>query len=157
MSSIVSVLTPNIESAEEYKCKLRRLSEIGIEAIEAVDTDDNISMEEWEVDMNAVLIYGAFKEKAFSKGRGLFMTLEEIEEEFWRWENINKIVESMLDRGILKEVHMEWPPEKKPLCPFCGKPSAYAIKEKRFLLLRKISGWSCWNELCRMCGEKYIL
>lgn len=153
-SSIVSVLTPNIKTAEEYKSILRRLSEIGIDTIEH---DSDISMDEWEVNVNSTMVYGAFREKAFRKGRGLFMTLEEIEEEFWRWENIGKIVKSMLDRGLLKEVYMEWPPEKKPVCPFCGKGSAYPIKERRLVLLSRITGWSCWNEMCRMCGEKYIL
>ena len=157
MSPIVSVLTPNIKTAEEYKCELRRLSEIGIKVVEAVDSDYDIDMEEWEVDMNATMIYRAFLDKGFRKGKGLFMTMEEIEEEFWRWENIGKIVKSMLDKGILKEVYMEWPPKKKPLCPFCGKPCAYPVKRKGFLFLNKITAWSCWNELCRMYGDQYVL
>ena len=154
MSSIVSVLAPNIKTAEDYRYVLSRLSEI---AIDNIEHDYNISVDEWEVSQNATMVYRAFYEKAFRHGRGLFMTVEEIKQEFWRWEKIEETIKSMLDRGILKEVYMEWPPKQTPLCPFCGKPTAYPIKEKRFLLFTKVTAWSCRNELCSMCGKEYIL
>ena len=56
MGSIVSVLTPNIKTAEEYKCTLRKLSEIGIDHIEH---DYDISMDEWEVNVNATMEDGS--------------------------------------------------------------------------------------------------
>lgn len=155
MSLGVSVLTPNVKTAEEYKSVLRRLSEIGIDYIDKLEKDPDISMDDWQ--LNAVQVYSIFSRKAFRKGRGLFMTLEEIKDEFWRYEKIEETVKSMLDRGILKEVYMEWPPEKKPLCPFCGKPTAYPIKKKRFVFFTKITAWSCRNELCSVCEEQYLL
>lgn len=155
MSPIVSVLTPNIKTAEDYKSVLRRLSEIGIDYLDKFEKDPDISMNDWQ--MNAVMVYRVFSEKAFRQGRGLFMTLEEIKDEFWRFKEMEETVKSMLDRGILKEVYMEWPPKQTPLCPFCGKPSAYPIKKKRLLLFTKISAWSCRNELCSMFGEHYLL
>lgn len=154
MSPVVSVLTPNIKNADDYKYILGRLSEIGIDRIER---DSASSADEWEANVMATPVYRAFSEKAFQQGRGLFMTLEEIEREFPRWENIGDTVKSMLNRGILKEVHMEWPPKQMPLCPFCGKSSAYPIKRKKLLFFTRISAWSCRNELCSMCGEHYLL
>jgi len=156
VSSIVGVLTPNVKTAEDYKYMLRRLSEISIDYLDRLERDE-ASIDDWARDADSILVYRLFPEKAFRQGRGLFMTLEEIEDELWRFEKIGKTIKSMLDRGILKEVYMEWPPKQMPLCPFCGKPTAYPIKEKRFLFFTKITAWSCWNEICSMCGEQYVL
>ena len=156
MSSVVSVLTPNIKTAEDYKYILRRLSEIGIDYLDRLEHDD-ASIDDWARDADSTLVYRLFSEKAFRQGRGLFMTLEEIKADLWRFDKIEKTIKSMLDRGILKEVYMEWPPEQTPLCPFCGKPSAYPIKRKRLLFFTKISAWSCRNELCSMYGKHYLL
>lgn len=156
MSSIVGVLTPNIKTAEDYKYILRRLSEVGIDYLDRLEHDD-ASIDDWARDSDSTLVYRLFSERAFRQGRGLFMTLEEIKTELWRFDKIEETVKSMLDRGILKEVYMEWPPKQTPLCPFCGKPSAYPIKKKRLFLFTKMSAWSCSNELCSMCGEHYLL
>ena len=40
------------------------------------------------------------------------------------------------------------------LCPFCGKPDVYPIKEKKFLRT-KIVAWSCANERCRMYRKHF--
>jgi len=156
VSPIVSVLTPNVKTAEDYKYISRRLSEISIDYLDRLEHGD-ASIDDWARDADSILVYRLFSEKAFRQGRGLFMTREEIKADLWRFDKIEETIKSMLDRGILKDVYMEWPPKQTPLCPFCGKPSAYPIKKKRFLLFTKISAWSCRNELCSMCGEHYLL
>jgi len=154
MSPVVSVLTPNIKTAEEYKNTLRRLSEIGIDHIEH---DYDISVDEWQVIVDSTMVYGLFSQKAFRKGRGLFMTREEIRAELWRFEAIDETINSLVERQLLRVVHMEWPPKRTPLCPFCGKPFACPMKKRKLLLFTKISAWSCRNELCSMCGKQYVL
>jgi hypothetical protein len=156
VNSIVGVLTPNIKTAEDYHHMSRRLSEIATDYIDRLERGD-ASIDDWARDADSILVYRLFSEKAFRQGRGLFMTLEEIKADLWRYDKIEETIKSMIDRGLLKEVSMEWPPKQTPLCPFCGKPSAYPVKKKRLLLFTKISAWSCWNELCSMCGKHYLL
>jgi len=156
VSAIVSVLAPNIKTAEEYRSVLRRLGDISIDNLKY---DYNVSVDQWRVSNSALMVYRAFYDKAFKHGKGLFLTVEEIKQELRGWKHIDveETTKSMLDRRILKEVYMEWPPKQTPLCPFCGKPTAYPIKKKRFLFFTKITAWSCRNEICSVCGEQYVL
>lgn len=157
MSPIVNVLSPNVKTAEEYKRVRKQLRENALNYMDRCEHDATIfSEDEFNNVTNAPLIYQDFVRVAFRNGRGLFMSLEEIKSELWRFHKIDETVKSLLDSGILKEVYMEWPPKETTLCPFCGKPSAYPIKKKR-LFFNKISAWSCANERCHMYREHYLL
>ena len=68
MSPIVSVLTPNIKTAEDYKSVLRRLSEIGIDYLDKFEKDPDISMDNWQ--LNAVMVYRVFQKKLFARAGG---------------------------------------------------------------------------------------
>jgi C4-type Zn-finger protein len=39
---------------------------------------------------------------------------------------------------------------RQPLCPFCGSPKVYPIREKRLFFFTRVIAWSCANENCRM-------
>ncbi len=43
----------------------------------------------------------------------------------------------------------------EPLCPFCGRPDVYPIKEKRWGLFTRTIAWSCANEDCRMYRRQF--
>ena len=43
----------------------------------------------------------------------------------------------------------------QPLCPFCGSPDVYPIKEKRFHWFTRTVAWSCANERCRMYRRRF--
>jgi len=158
MSSVVSLLTPNIKIAEDYKRTGEQLYESYLEYLNKTEQDPILfSVDEYDIVGNIPLIYNNFVRIAFRHGRGLFMTLEEIKTELRRFNKIEETVKSMLDKGILKEVYMEWPPNQTPLCPFCGKPYAYPIKTRKLFFFKRISAWSCTNERCRMYGKHYLL
>ena len=158
MSSVVSVLTPNIETAEDYKRTSRQLYEAFSDCLDRAEQDPALfSVDEFNIVDEAPLIYNDFARIAFRNGRGLFMTLEEIKAELWRYDKIEETIKSMLESGILKEVYMEWPPNQTPLCPFCGKPCAYPIKVRKLLFFNRISAWSCANERCHMYRKHYLL
>ncbi|MFA5315926.1 MAG: hypothetical protein WC369_00700 [Dehalococcoidales bacterium] len=38
----------------------------------------------------------------------------------------------------------------RPLCPFCGKPDVYPIREKWLFFFTRTVAWACANENCRM-------
>jgi len=158
VSSVVSVLTPNIEIAEDYKRMGGQLYESYLEYLNKAEQDPTLlSADEYDIVGNIPLIYNDFVRIAFRHGRGLFMTLEEIKAELWRFNKIEETVKYMLDKGILKEVYMEWPPKQIPLCPFCGKSYAYPIKTRKLFFFKRISAWSCANERCHMYGKHYLL
>jgi hypothetical protein len=43
----------------------------------------------------------------------------------------------------------------QPLCPFCGRPDVYPIKEKRLFFFSRTLAWSCANENCRMYRKRF--
>jgi len=158
MCPITSVLAPKVETAAEYKYTLEQLRKTALDFIERIEHDaiSEKELDEYYIIMDSVLVYQEFA-KAFKKGKGLFMTWDELRQEFWRFEHLDEIVKSLLTRGLLKEVRIDWPPKAIPLCPFCGKLSAYPIRRKRFFFFAKISAWSCANETCHMYKKQYLL
>jgi hypothetical protein len=42
-----------------------------------------------------------------------------------------------------------------PLCPFCGSPDVYPLKEKKLGLFTRTVAWSCANEKCRMYRKRF--
>ena len=153
MSPIVSVLTPDIETAEDYQRIDQQLQDIALDYIDRLE-HEFIPDDEFKANVDAVLVWREFR-KAFRNGRGLFMTWEELR--LLPFSMLDNTVKFLLSRQFLKEVYMEWPPTDVPLCPFCGKPYAYPIKTKKLLFFTRISAWSCANERCRMYRQSYLL
>ncbi len=152
MSQIVTVLTPNVETAEDFNRIGKQLSDTALDYLNRCEAEF-IPEDELKANLDAVMVWKEFG-RTFRKGRGLFMT----------WEEIRRLPFSMLDGTLkfmlrnkfLKEIRMEWPPPTN-LCPFCGKSATYPIKTKRLLFFTKVSSWSCANENCRTYGQPYNL
>lgn len=153
MSKIISVLTPNIETAEDFNRVGQQLSDIALDYIDRLE-QESIPEGELKANLDAVMVWKEFGH-AFRRGRGLFMTWDEVR--CLPFSMLDNTVRFMLGQGFLKEIQMEWYPTDVPLCPFCGKPFAYPIKTKRLLFFTRISAWSCANDACRMYGQSYNL
>lgn len=153
MSQIITVLTPNIETAEDFNRTGKTLSDIAIDYLNRIENED-IPYDELKTHLDAILIWKQFG-SAFLKGKGLFITWEELRS--LPFSMLENTLEFMLDNGYLKEVRIEWSPTDSPLCPFCRKPSAYPIKAKHLIILRKIISWSCNYEKCPMYEKPYNL
>jgi len=153
MSESVTVLTPNIKTAEDFNRIGKQLSEIAIDCLNKIeDKSFLISDEELKARLDSILIWRQFGD-TFRRGRGLFITWEEIRElPFSMLENTLKW---MTNNGYLKEISIELPPTDSPICPFCRKPSAYPNKVKKLIFFKKIISWSCNNEECPMYGKHY--
>lgn len=155
MSSTVTGLTPNIETAEDFNRIGQQLSDIALDYLNRAETPEPIPYDELKANLDAIIVWKEFG-KAFRRGRGLFMTWEEIRR-LLPLSKLNNTLEFMLSHKFLKEIQMELPPTDAPLCPFCYRPYAYPIKTKRLLFLTRISAWSCANDSCRMYGQSYNL
>jgi len=77
-SSIVSVLTPNVETADDYKRIRVQLQTTALNLLDTKMEDITFSLEEFAFILNSYMVYMAFSGYAFLKGRGLFMTLDEL-------------------------------------------------------------------------------
>ena len=151
MSKSVTVLTPNIKTAEDFNRIGKQLSEIAIDYLNKIESE-LIPEEELKVHLDAILIWKQFG-STFRRGKGLFITWEEIKKlPFSMLENTLKF---MLDKEYLKEIPIEWSPTDSPLCPFCRKPSAYPNKTKHLIFFEKTTSWSCNNDKCPMYGKSY--
>lgn len=157
MSESVTVLTPNIETAEDFNRIGKQLSKIAEEYLNKIDSKIESKLptvEEMMVHLDAVMIWKQFG-NAFRKGKGLFITWEEMRGlPFSMLENTLKW---MLDNGYLKEISIEVALTDSPICPFCRKPSAYPNKAKHLIFLKKIISWSCNYEKCPVYGKSYNL
>ena len=153
MTPNVKVLTPNIETAEDYGRIYQQLSKLALDYLDRYE-HEFVPDDEFRANIDGVLVWGEFR-KAFRNGRGLFMTWEELR--LLPFAMLDNTVKFLLGRGFLKEVYMEWPPASVPLCPFCGKPYAYPIKARKLVFFTKISAWSCANKTCRMYQKRYLL
>jgi len=152
MSQIVTVLTPNIETAEDFNRIGQQLSDIALDYLKRME-HEFIPEDELKAHLDAVLIWKEFG-NSFRKRRGLFMTWEEIR--CVQLSMLDDTLKFMLRNEFLKEIKMEWPPPVN-LCPFCGKSCVYPINTRRLLFFTKVSAWSCANENCRMYGQSYNL
>jgi len=153
MSEIISVLTPNIETAEDFNRIGQQLSDIALDYLNRFE-HEFIPEDELKAHLDAILIWKEFG-RAFYKGNRMFVTWEEISR--LPFSMLDNTIRFMLDRGFLREIRIEWSPTDEPLCPFCRKPYAYPIKTKRLLFFSRITAWSCANENCRMYGQPYNL
>jgi len=153
MSQIVTVLTPNIETAEDFNRIGQQLSDIALDYLNRFE-HEFIPEDELKAHLDAILIWKEFGH-AFQRGKGLFMTREEISS--LPFSMVENTVKFMLSHEYLREIRMEWSPTDEFLCPFCRKPYAYPIKAKRLLFFSRITAWSCANENCRMYGQPYNL
>lgn len=153
MSESVTVLTPNIETAEDFNRIGKQLSEIAADYLNRFEFE-LIPEEELKSHLDAILIWKQFG-NAFRRGRGLFITWEDIRTlPFSMLENTLKF---MLDNEYLKEIPIQWSPTDSPLCPFCRKPSAYPNKRKHLILFKKVISWSCNYDKCLMYEKSYNL
>jgi len=76
MSKSVTVLTPNIKTAEDFNRIGKQLSEIAIDYLNKIESE-LIPEEELKVHLDAILIWKQFG-STFRRGKGLFITWEEI-------------------------------------------------------------------------------
>ena len=42
----------------------------------------------------------------------------------------------------------------QPLCPFCGSPDVYPVREGKWIFKRTVA-WSCANEDCRWYRKRF--
>lgn len=162
MNSTESFLTPNIETADDYKRVFRDFSKTSNDFLDRIKPKKaTFTIEEFDSAMGPFNVYSLFQQ-AFKEGKNLFLTRDEIRTKlldmaYIPHEVTNKLVYALLYDGILKEVRMEWPLTEALICLFCSKPSGYPIKETKLLLLTEIVAWSCSNERCHMYKKKYGL
>jgi len=69
-SSIVSVLTHNVETAEDYKRIRVQLQTTALNLLDTKMEDITFSPEEFVLILNSYMVYMAFSGYAFPKGRG---------------------------------------------------------------------------------------
>ncbi|MBI4245501.1 MAG: hypothetical protein HY606_15540 [Planctomycetes bacterium] len=151
MSESVIVLTPNIETAEDFNRIGKQLSEIAIDYLTRIEFE-HIPEEELKPHLDAILIWKQFG-NAFRRGKGLFITWEEIRSlPFSMLENTLKF---MFDKEYLKEIRIDYSLADSPLCPFCRKPSAHPNKTKHLIFFKKIVSWSCNYDKCPSYGKPY--